>query len=230
MIVLAPRSVDTPRRGSSSPRRSGGRARSWHAGRSRTPSSETTMRTTTLWAALAAAVLALPVSAQAAVSTSRRTPRAATGEAPLGRLGGARRRADQPPPRGARRQAAQGGPVPRPLRRAVDPHLATKRVLVHQDLGPMLRCPHTPTAGENIAYGYETPRALVSAWMHSAGPPGQHPEPALPPDRGLGLAGDRRHDVRHAGLRRLTRRSGEQQGVEPPADDRPARSAPITTR
>jgi uncharacterized protein YkwD len=48
-------------------------------------------------------------------------------------------------------------------------HLATKQVLVHQDLTPMLSCPHTSYAGENIAYGFETPRALVSAWMHSAG-------------------------------------------------------------
>jgi uncharacterized protein YkwD len=33
----------------------------------------------------------------------------------------------------------------------------------------VLGCPHTSTAGENIAFGYETPQALVSAWMHSAG-------------------------------------------------------------
>ena len=48
-------------------------------------------------------------------------------------------------------------------------HLARRRVLEHQDLSPMLGCPHTSYAGENIAEGYETPRALVSAWMHSPG-------------------------------------------------------------
>jgi hypothetical protein len=77
------------------------------------------MRTTTLGAALAAAALALPVSAQAAQHEPAR-PRAAT-------------------------------------------------VKPRSDHWPMLRCPHTHTAGENIAYGYESPRALVSAWMHSEG-------------------------------------------------------------
>ncbi|HEX3224389.1 MAG TPA: CAP domain-containing protein [Nocardioides sp.] len=48
-------------------------------------------------------------------------------------------------------------------------HLARRRVLEHQDLTPMLDCPHTSYAGENIAYGYETPKALVRAWMHSEG-------------------------------------------------------------
>jgi uncharacterized protein YkwD len=48
-------------------------------------------------------------------------------------------------------------------------HMATKQVLEHQDLAPMLDCPHTSYAGENIAYGYETPRSLVRAWMHSEG-------------------------------------------------------------
>ena len=48
-------------------------------------------------------------------------------------------------------------------------HMATKRVLEHQSLDPFFGCPHTSSAGENIAYGYSTPRALVSAWMHSKG-------------------------------------------------------------
>jgi uncharacterized protein YkwD len=48
-------------------------------------------------------------------------------------------------------------------------HMARTRVLKHQDLAPMLKCPHTSYAGENIAEGYETPRQLVSAWMHSEG-------------------------------------------------------------
>jgi uncharacterized protein YkwD len=48
-------------------------------------------------------------------------------------------------------------------------HMAKLQVLKHQDIRPMLGCPHTSFAGENIAFGFETPRALVSAWMHSAG-------------------------------------------------------------
>jgi uncharacterized protein YkwD len=48
-------------------------------------------------------------------------------------------------------------------------HLAAKQVLIHQDLAPLLSCPRTSRAGENIAYGYERPRALVRAWMHSPG-------------------------------------------------------------
>jgi uncharacterized protein YkwD len=48
-------------------------------------------------------------------------------------------------------------------------HLATQRVLVHQDIRPMLACPDTHTAGENIAFGYESPHDLVSGWMHSEG-------------------------------------------------------------
>ena len=48
-------------------------------------------------------------------------------------------------------------------------HMARKQVLKHQSLAPFFSCPHTSYAGENIAYGYETPRALVSAWLHSPG-------------------------------------------------------------
>jgi len=40
----------------------------------------------------------------------------------------------------------------------------------HQSLAPFFRrCDGISTAGENIAYGYETPHALVSAWMRSPG-------------------------------------------------------------
>jgi uncharacterized protein YkwD len=42
-------------------------------------------------------------------------------------------------------------------------------VLEHQSLDPFFDCPRTSTAGENIASGFSTPRALVSAWMHSPG-------------------------------------------------------------
>ena len=131
------------------------------------------MRTTTLWAALAAAALALPVSAQAAqhgpTQHEPAQPRAATvkprsdhWEARVVALTNLRRQAHGVKP-------LKAAPCPDGFAEPWTRHLAVKRVLVHQDLGPMLRCPHTHTAGENIAYGYESPRALVSAWMHSEG-------------------------------------------------------------
>jgi uncharacterized protein YkwD len=49
-------------------------------------------------------------------------------------------------------------------------HMARTGDFSHQSLDPFFRrCDGIHTAGENIAYGYETPRALVSAWMHSEG-------------------------------------------------------------
>jgi uncharacterized protein YkwD len=39
----------------------------------------------------------------------------------------------------------------------------------HQSLDPLLDCVNVHAAGENIAFGYETPRQLVSGWMHSPG-------------------------------------------------------------
>jgi uncharacterized protein YkwD len=49
-------------------------------------------------------------------------------------------------------------------------HMATTGDFEHQSLDPFFqRCTGISTAGENIAYGYRTPRALVSAWMHSKG-------------------------------------------------------------
>jgi uncharacterized protein YkwD len=65
-------------------------------------------------------------------------------------------------------------------------HMARRQILKHQDIGPMLGCPHTSTAGENIAYGYETPRALVSGWMHS---PGHRANILSPSYDRLGVAG-----------------------------------------
>ncbi len=131
------------------------------------------MRTLPLWAALAAVALALPVSAQAPPAahepTPRRQPAPRTVKPRSDRLGGAGDRADEPAARGPRRKPLKAAPCPDGFAEPWTRHLATERVLVHQDLGPMLRCPHTRTAGENIAFGYETPRALVSAWMHSPG-------------------------------------------------------------
>jgi uncharacterized protein YkwD len=128
------------------------------------------MRILSLGAALATVALALPVTAHAT------TPAA---HDPVPRAAGVTPRSDHWEARVValtnRRRDAHGV---KPLRAAACPdgfaerwtrHMATTRVLEHQDLAPMLGCPRTSTAGENIAYGFTTPRALVSAWMHSAG-------------------------------------------------------------
>jgi uncharacterized protein YkwD len=126
------------------------------------------MRTMTLWAALAAAVLALPVSASAAVQdggparAATVTPRSDRWEERVVALTNQRREAHG-------RKPLRAAPCPDRYAEPWTRHLATRRVLVHQDLTPMLSCPHTSYAGENIAYGYETPAALVRAWMHSPG-------------------------------------------------------------
>jgi uncharacterized protein YkwD len=127
------------------------------------------MRIRMLWAALAAVALALPVSARAAAHDAAPTPGSATvkprsdhWEARVVALTNHRRVAHGRTPLKA---AACPDGFAEPWTR----HLATQRVLVHQDLTPMLGCPRTSFAGENIAFGFETPRALVSAWMHSPG-------------------------------------------------------------
>jgi uncharacterized protein YkwD len=127
------------------------------------------MRTPPLWAALAAVALALPVSARAAVhepdqaaQTATVKPRSDSWEARVITLTNHRREAHGRKPLTA---AACPDGFAEPWTR----HLATKRVLVHQDLHPMLSCPGTSFAGENIAFGFDSPRALVSAWMHSEG-------------------------------------------------------------
>jgi uncharacterized protein YkwD len=127
------------------------------------------MRTLPLWAALAAVSLVLPVSARAAGHDHTQVARTATVKA----------RSDHWEARVLtltnHRREAHGR---KPLRAADCPdrfaepwtrHLATRRVLVHQDLHPMLSCPRTSAVGENIAVGFDSPRALVSAWMHSEG-------------------------------------------------------------
>jgi uncharacterized protein YkwD len=128
------------------------------------------MRHLSLCAAVAAVALALPVSAGAASHEHRSVaraaatvePRSAQWEARVVALTNQRRKAHGVKP-------LKAAPCPDGFAEPWTRHLATRRVLVHQDLGPMLSCPHTNTAGENIAFGYETPRALVSGWMHSAG-------------------------------------------------------------
>lgn len=46
-------------------------------------------------------------------------------------------------------------------------HMARAERLVHQDLGRVLRRCGLSAAGENVAYGYPTGRAVVRAWMRS---------------------------------------------------------------
>jgi uncharacterized protein YkwD len=131
------------------------------------------MRTHTLAAAVVVASLALP-TAQAMAHTSppssldrveqRGTvkPRTDRFEAKVIRLTNARR-ADHG--RKALKASGCADKFAEPWTR----HLAKIQKLVHQSLEPFLECPHTSWAGENIAYGYETPRDVVRAWMHSEG-------------------------------------------------------------
>ncbi len=131
------------------------------------------MRTTTLAAGLITAALVLP-TAQAVAHTAPRSsadpaprsaqvkPRSNAWEAKVVQLTNARRKAHG-------RKPLKAAPCPDSFAEPWTRHLARTRTLTHQDLTPMLGCPHTSYAGENIAYGYQTPRALVSAWMHSPG-------------------------------------------------------------
>jgi uncharacterized protein YkwD len=49
-------------------------------------------------------------------------------------------------------------------------HMARQGELVHQSLGPIMRRCDLSVAGENIAVGYPSGRAVVNrGWMHSAG-------------------------------------------------------------
>ncbi|UYM07298.1 CAP domain-containing protein [Solicola gregarius] len=47
--------------------------------------------------------------------------------------------------------------------------MARRQELVHQDLGRILRRCKLSMAGENIAYGYPSGKAVVRGWMHSEG-------------------------------------------------------------
>lgn len=125
----------------------------------------------TLAAGLLAAALALPAAqavAHASTATGAPTragtvkPRSDAWEAKVLKLTNARRAAHD-------RKALRASRCADGFAERWTKHLATKRVLEHQSLDPFFGCPHTSSAGENIAYGYDTPRALVSAWMHSKG-------------------------------------------------------------
>ncbi len=47
--------------------------------------------------------------------------------------------------------------------------MANQDRMFHQDLGPILNQCDLSMVGENVAYGYDTGRKVVRAWMHSEG-------------------------------------------------------------
>jgi uncharacterized protein YkwD len=129
------------------------------------------MRRTPLAAAVLAAALALPTAqsvahASAATDTQAKAaqvkPRSDAWEARVLQLTNARRKAHDVKP-------LKASPCADRLAESWTRHMARTQVLKHQSLDPFFDCRNVSSAGENIAYGYETPRALVSAWMHSAG-------------------------------------------------------------
>ena len=132
------------------------------------------MRTPTLVTALICAALALPAAAAQASTGSepssathparaaQATPRSDAWEAKVLRLTNAARKAHGRKPLTAAR-------CPDRLAERWTRHMARTHDFEHQSLDPFFGCANVHTAGENIAVGYETPRALVSGWMHSPG-------------------------------------------------------------
>ena len=70
-------------------------------------------------------------------------------------------------------------------------HMASTGSLVHNSLTPLFRCPGPAVtrAAENIAYGGQTPSALMSMWMNSSGHRANILDPALH-RIGIGIATD----------------------------------------
>jgi uncharacterized protein YkwD len=129
------------------------------------------MRISVTATALLTAALALPAVAQASSAPDQvpAAPRAGTlhprsdsWEARVLKLTNARRVAHHLEP-------MKASPCADGFAESWTRHLARREVLEHQSLTPFFTCPRTHTAGENIAAGYDTPRALLSAWMHSPG-------------------------------------------------------------
>jgi uncharacterized protein YkwD len=129
------------------------------------------MRTHTLAAAVVAASLLLPTTHAVARTSSpdrideRGTvkARADKWESTVLKLTNARRKAHGVKP-------LKAGKCADHFAETWTRHMARTGDFSHQSLDPFFRrCDGIHTAGENIAYGYETPRALVSAWMHSPG-------------------------------------------------------------
>jgi uncharacterized protein YkwD len=147
------------------------------------------MRHPALAAALLTAALAVPAAAQASVTpenvagTSHRAakvkPRSDSWEAKVLKLTNARRKAHGVKP-------LKAAECPDRLAEKWTRHMARTHDFEHQSLDPFFQCRSTSTAGENIAFGYESARALVSAWMHSTG----HRENILNPHfHRIGVAG-----------------------------------------
>ena len=63
--------------------------------------------------------------------------------------------------------------------------MANQQRMFHQDLGPVLRNCGMSMVGENVAYGYPSGRATVTAWMNS---PGHRANILEPRHRRMGLA------------------------------------------
>ena len=136
----------------------------------RSPTLLAAVLTTLLTAALALPVAAAVASDAPAGSAPRSTERAAkvkprsdAWEAKVLKLTNKRRAAHGVKPLKARN-------CPDHFAESWTRHMARTHDFEHQSLTPFFkRCNDISTAGENIAYGYQTPAALVSAWMHSPG-------------------------------------------------------------
>jgi uncharacterized protein YkwD len=132
------------------------------------------MRPPTLASALLCAVLALPaVAAHASAApdsgsrdrparTAHVHPRSNAWEARVLKLTNAQRKAHGVKP-------LQAASCPDRFAERWTRHMAVTHDFDHQPLGPFFNCKRVHAAGENIAFGYETPGALVSGWMHSKG-------------------------------------------------------------
>ena len=131
------------------------------------------MRPQTLAAAALAAALVLPAAQAVAETTTpdaassdlaaKVKPRSDKWEAKVLKLTNARRRAHGVKP-------LKAGKCPDHFAETWTRYMARTHDFEHQSLAPFFRrCDGISTAGENIAYGYESPRALVSGWMHSPG-------------------------------------------------------------
>jgi uncharacterized protein YkwD len=133
------------------------------------------MRTPTLVTALLCSALVLPaVTASASTASTAASaspppdraahvkPRSDAWEAKVLALTNARRKAHGVKP-------LKAATCPDRLAERWTRHMARKHDFSHQSLDPFFSCVHVHTAGENIALGYETPRQLVSGWMHSPG-------------------------------------------------------------
>jgi uncharacterized protein YkwD len=134
------------------------------------------MRSAALIVALLTAALAVPAATAQASSDPTRSspaprseraakvhPRSDAWEAKVLRLTNARRKAHGVKP-------LKAGRCPDHFAETWTRHMARTGDFEHQSLDPFFRrCQGISTAGENIAYGYETARHLVSAWMHSTG-------------------------------------------------------------